>query len=78
VTDKSQSEVKERSEPRMTKNLGRVFERFKTAYADKMARPMISPWTAVDTSPVIVISGQRGVSDNGAANYSKSHHVCLR
>ena len=57
MTDKSQSEVKERSEERMTKNLGRIFERFKTAYADMRARPMISAWTAVDTSPVIVISG---------------------
>jgi hypothetical protein len=58
VTDRSQSEVKERSEPRMMKNFGRIFERFETAYADRTVRPMISAWTAVDTCPVIVISRQ--------------------
>ena len=59
MTDKSQSEVKERREPRMTKNLGRTFERFQMAYADTMVRPMIIARTAVDTSPLVVISGQR-------------------
>jgi len=56
VTDKSQSEVKARSEPRMAKSFGGVFERYNTANADTMVRPIMSPWTAVDTSPVIVIS----------------------
>jgi len=67
VTDRSQSEVMERSVPRMTKNFGRIFERAKTAHADKMARPMIIPCTAADTSPVIEISGHRDMSDEGAA-----------
>jgi len=56
VTDKSQSEVKARSEPRMVKNFGRVLDRKKTANADRVARRMTSAWTAVDTFPVIVIS----------------------
>lgn len=56
VTDKSPSEVKERREPRMTKIFGRIFERFKMAYADKMVRPTITAWIAADTPPVIMIS----------------------
>lgn len=71
VTDKSQSEVKERSELRMTRNFGRIFERLKAAYADTMARPTIIAWTAADTSPVIEISGRRGVSEKGAAKRVK-------
>jgi len=41
VTDRSPNEAKERREPRMTKIFGRVFERFKTAYADTMVRPIM-------------------------------------
>lgn len=77
VVANSQSDVKERSEPRMTKNFGRIFERLKTANADMMARPIMIPWTAADTSPVIVISRRGGVSDERAARCSKSSHcVC--
>lgn len=43
VTDKSQIEAKESSEPRMTRTLGRIFERLRTAYADRTARPPIIP-----------------------------------
>lgn len=59
VTDKRQSEAKARSEPRMVKYFGRVFERNKMASADAVVRAMTSAWTAVDTCPVVVISGKK-------------------
>jgi hypothetical protein len=79
VRDKSQSEAKARSEPWMTKNFGRVFERKKTARADTTARRPMSAWTAIDTFPVIVISGQRDMSNKRHERCSRlSHRLCLR
>lgn len=58
VTDKTQSEAKARSEPRMVKDFGRVFERNKMARAETVVRAMISAWAARDTFPVVMISGK--------------------
>ena len=60
VTDISQREAKARSEARMVKNFGRVFERNKRARAERETKAMINAWTAVDTCPAMVISVGRG------------------
>jgi hypothetical protein len=61
VTDKSQSEAKARSELRMVENFGRILERKRMAQTDETTRAMISAWTAIDTFPVVKISGQGGI-----------------
>lgn len=76
MTAKSQTEANARSEPRMTKNFGRVLERNTMASAERVTRAMINAWTAVETSPVVVISGE-DMNDERDQKYSKSpYHLC--